>query len=172
MKIIFARLQHATESCRRLQPRSVLGSFDVVLMSCKVNFHVVRSAWPHSQLSTWYIFADQVFFWSYVLRHIRLWSFAVNVQFFPHNFFWGAMDSHSKREEFEIFNCNEKNVMLDFFSYTCHQFANHSRFFLKKWSRDMSRELETQNFYFKLLRTMSALFVQNFDSAHYSLCRS
>ena len=27
-----------------VQPRSVLGSFDVVFMSCKVNFQVVRSA--------------------------------------------------------------------------------------------------------------------------------
>ena len=31
-------------SCLRLRPRSVLGSFGVVLMSCKVNFHIVRSA--------------------------------------------------------------------------------------------------------------------------------
>ena len=29
-------------SCLRLRPRSVLGSFGVVLMSYKVNFHVVR----------------------------------------------------------------------------------------------------------------------------------
>ena len=28
----------------RLRPRSVFGSFGVVLMSCKVNFHVVLSA--------------------------------------------------------------------------------------------------------------------------------
>lgn len=27
-----------------LQPRTVLGSFGVMFMSCKVNFHVVRSA--------------------------------------------------------------------------------------------------------------------------------
>ena len=168
MKIILAKHKHDTESCRRLQPRSVLGSFGVVLMSCKVNFYVVRSAWPHSQLSAWYIFDDQVFFRSYVLQHFRLRSFAVNVHlvfqmiFFPQNFFWGAMDSHSKREEFEIFNCNEKNVLLHFFSYTCHQFANHLKFFWK---------METQNFYFKLLRTMSALFVQNFDSAHYAEVR-
>ena len=32
------------KSCRPLQPRSVLGSIGVVLMSCKANFHVVRSA--------------------------------------------------------------------------------------------------------------------------------
>ena len=31
-------------ACLRLQIRSVLGSFSVVLMPCKVNFHVVRSA--------------------------------------------------------------------------------------------------------------------------------
>ena len=30
--------------CLMLRPRSVFGSFGVVLMSCKVNFHVVRSA--------------------------------------------------------------------------------------------------------------------------------
>ena len=65
-----------------------------------------------------------------------------------------------------------KILLLDFFSYTCHHFANHLRFF-EKWSRDISRDLETQNFYFILLRTMmSTLFVQNFDSAHYPLCRS
>ena len=61
-------------------------------------------------------------------------------------------------------------LLLHFFSYTCHQFANHLKFF-EKWSRDISRDLETQNFYFKLLRTMSALFVQNFDSAHYAEVR-
>ena len=33
-----------TDSCLSLQSRSVLGSFGVVLMSSKVNFHVVRSA--------------------------------------------------------------------------------------------------------------------------------
>ena len=32
------------KSCRPLQSRSVLGSIGVVLMSCKANFHVVRSA--------------------------------------------------------------------------------------------------------------------------------
>ena len=31
-------------SCLLLQSRYVLDSFGVVLMSCKVNFHVVRSA--------------------------------------------------------------------------------------------------------------------------------
>ena len=31
-------------SCLRLRPRSVFGSFGIVLMSCKVNFHIVRSA--------------------------------------------------------------------------------------------------------------------------------
>ena len=32
----------------RLEPRCVLGSFGVVLMSCKVNFHVVPSALRNS----------------------------------------------------------------------------------------------------------------------------
>ena len=41
------------------------------------DFHVVRSALENSQFPTWYIFADQVFFRSYVLRHIDFWSFAV-----------------------------------------------------------------------------------------------
>ena len=35
-------------SCLRLRPRSVFSSFGVVLMSCKVNFHVVRSALQNS----------------------------------------------------------------------------------------------------------------------------
>ena len=40
-----ARVQNwHSNSCLRLRPRSVLGSFGVVLLSCKVNFHVVRSA--------------------------------------------------------------------------------------------------------------------------------
>ena len=42
------------KSCRRLQPRSVLGSFGVVLMSCKVYFHVVRSALQNS-ITCWEI---------------------------------------------------------------------------------------------------------------------
>ena len=32
----------------RLRTRSVFGSFGVMLMSCKVNFHVVRSAFQNS----------------------------------------------------------------------------------------------------------------------------
>ena len=35
-------------SCLRLRSRSVFGSFVVVLMSCKVNFHVARSALQNS----------------------------------------------------------------------------------------------------------------------------
>ena len=45
--------------------RSVLSSFGVVLMSCRVNFHVVRSALQYSACRIEYvyiiIFADQVF---------------------------------------------------------------------------------------------------------------
>ena len=37
-----------TGSCLWLQSRSVLGSFGVVLMSGKVNFHVVRTALQYS----------------------------------------------------------------------------------------------------------------------------
>ena len=42
-KLIIARAR-----CLRLQSRSVLSSFGVVLMSCKVNFQVVRSALQYS----------------------------------------------------------------------------------------------------------------------------
>ena len=40
--------QRGRNSCLWLQSRSVLSSFDVVLMSCRVNFHVVRSALQYS----------------------------------------------------------------------------------------------------------------------------
>ena len=36
------------KNCRWLQPRSVLGSIGVMLMSCKVNFHVTQSALQNS----------------------------------------------------------------------------------------------------------------------------
>ena len=48
----------ARNSCPQLQPRSVLGSFDVVLVPCKVNFHLVRST---LQNSMYLLFADQFF---------------------------------------------------------------------------------------------------------------
>ena len=82
------------------------------------------------------------------------------------------MDSHSKREEFEIFHCNEKNVIAWFLFLHLLPICQLFKIFFEKWSRDISRDLETQNFYFKLLRTMSALLLQNFDSAHYPLCQS
>ena len=40
--------QKGRNSCLCLQSRSVLSSFGVVLMSCRVNFHVVRSALQYS----------------------------------------------------------------------------------------------------------------------------
>ena len=40
--------QRGRNSCLWLQSRSVLSSFGVVLMSYRVNFHVVRSAFEHS----------------------------------------------------------------------------------------------------------------------------
>ena len=40
--------QKRRNSCLLLRSRSVFGSFVVVLMSCKVNFHVVRSALQNS----------------------------------------------------------------------------------------------------------------------------
>ena len=52
-------------SCLWLQSRSLLSSFGVVLMSCRVNFHVVRSALQFSACRIYIcllvIFADQVF---------------------------------------------------------------------------------------------------------------
>ena len=40
--------QRGRNSCLWLQSRSVLSSFGAVLMSCRVNFHVVRSALQYS----------------------------------------------------------------------------------------------------------------------------
>ena len=59
-------------------------------------------------------------------------------------FYWSAMDGHSKRE------------------------VNNVRF-LAKWSRDILLDLLTQYLYFKMLRKMSSLCVQNFDSAPSSM---
>ena len=42
--VVFSRLKLIAKDCKRIRPRSVLGSFSVVLMPCKANFHVVRSA--------------------------------------------------------------------------------------------------------------------------------
>ena len=56
--------------CLRLRPRSLLG---VMLMSCKVNFHVVRSALQNSACLLRVYFCCR----SYVLWHIGLRSFAV-----------------------------------------------------------------------------------------------
>ena len=57
--------QRGRNSCLWLQSRSVLSSFGVVLMSCRVNFHVVRSALQYSACRIKYvyinIFANQVF---------------------------------------------------------------------------------------------------------------
>ena len=73
--------QKGRNSCLRLTPGSVFGSFSVVLMSSKVNFHVVRSA---LQNYSGYIFAGQVFYRSYVLRNIRLRSiFCLVLPMFP-----------------------------------------------------------------------------------------
>ena len=50
-------LRHTDEShkgpnsCLWLQSRSVLSSFGVVLMSCRFNFHVVRSALQYSAIN-------------------------------------------------------------------------------------------------------------------------
>ena len=43
--------QKGPNSCLWLQSRSVLSSFGVVLMSCRFNFHVVRSALQYSAIN-------------------------------------------------------------------------------------------------------------------------
>ena len=57
--------QRGRNSCLWLQSRSVLSSFGVVLMSRRVNFHVVRSALQNSACRILYVyfsfFSDQVF---------------------------------------------------------------------------------------------------------------
>ena len=72
--------QRGRNSCLWLQSRSVLSSFGVLLMSCRVNFHVVRSALQYSAckifLSTFH-FCWSGLYRSYVVRRIRLRSFAV-----------------------------------------------------------------------------------------------
>ena len=77
------------------------------------------------------------------------------------------MDGHSKRKVLEIFNVNYKNVFSRFL-FLNHQLVNNLRF-LAKWSRDISGALLTQCLYFKMLRTMSSLYVPNFDSAPSSM---
>ena len=47
--------QRGRNSCLWLQSRSVLSSFNVVLMSCRVNFHVVRSALQYSASRIQYV---------------------------------------------------------------------------------------------------------------------
>ena len=77
--------QRGRNSCLWLQSRSVLSSFGVVLMSCRVNFHVVRSALQYSAcriLCLLFIFADQVFIdptFSGIFVCGPLQSLAVNV---------------------------------------------------------------------------------------------
>ena len=47
--------QRGRNSCLWLQSRSVLSSFGVVLLSCRVNFHVVRSALQYSACRILYV---------------------------------------------------------------------------------------------------------------------
>ena len=74
--------QKGRNSCLWLQSRSVLSSFGVLLMSCRVKFHVVRSALQYSACRILYIYI--YFCWSglyrsYVLRHSRLRSIYIAV---------------------------------------------------------------------------------------------
>ena len=48
--------QKGRNSCQWLQSRSVLSSFGVLLMSCRVNFHVVRSALQYSACTILYVY--------------------------------------------------------------------------------------------------------------------
>ena len=48
--------QKGRNSCLWLQSRSVLSSFGVVLMSCRVNFYVVRSALQYSACRILYVY--------------------------------------------------------------------------------------------------------------------
>ena len=73
--------QRERNSCLWLQSRSVLSSFGVVLMSCRVHFHVVRSA-LQNLICLLFIFADQVFIdptFSGIFVCGPLQSFVVNV---------------------------------------------------------------------------------------------
>ena len=68
-------------SCLWVQSRSVLSSCGVVLMSCRVNFHVVRYSivvfCMQNLICRRYYFCWSGLYRFYVLRHIRLRSFAV-----------------------------------------------------------------------------------------------
>ena len=78
MKINFSRHQQG----HRKKPKqvvTVLASFCVLLMLCKVNFHVVRSAFQNS-MSVYFVY----FCWSALLKLlrsavVRWWSFAAVV---------------------------------------------------------------------------------------------
>ena len=70
--------QQWRNSCRRLQPRFVLGSFGVVLMSCKVCFHGIRSALQNSMCLLCTNLADEVFL---QVQLSAACSFAVLLQF-------------------------------------------------------------------------------------------
>ena len=80
--------QRGRNSCLWLQPRSVLSSFGVVLISCRVNFHVVYSMISiavfclQNLICLLFLFADQVFidpmfFGIFVCGPLQ--SFVVNV---------------------------------------------------------------------------------------------
>ena len=72
-------------------------------------------------------------------------------------FYWSTKDGHSKREVLEIFNMNQKNAIARFL------FLNRPP--ISQWFTIFS----TQYLYFKMLRTMSSLFVSNFDPASSSM---
>ena len=48
--------QRGQNSCLWLQSRSLLSYFGVVLMSCRVNFHVLRSALQYSACRIYYVY--------------------------------------------------------------------------------------------------------------------
>ena len=77
--------------------------------------------------------------------------------------YWWAMDSHFKREVLEIFNMNVKNII----AWICFLNLTPICQLLKIHRRKMVSYHVT--YYFKIFRTISPLFVPNFDSAPFSM---
>ena len=82
-------------------------------------------------------------------------------------FHWIAMYSHFKREVLELINMNEKNVMLAFFFKLAINLSI-IKFFNEKVTWQITWLVNTIYILY-LIRTMSLLCVENFDSAPWSL---
>ena len=81
-------------------------------------------------------------------------------------FNWNRMESHSKREVLKIFKKMRKIVLLDTFSSLLS--LNHLGF-SDEWFRWHITWLHNTILYLNMLRTMSSLCVQNFDSVPSSM---